>query len=542
MKNTITERLKGGIAGFLAASILVGGGVIAVQRSERIDVYYDDIQIYVDGMKIEPKDVNGNKVEPFIYNGTTYLPVRAVGNAFGKEVAWDGENKSVYLGKQPVIYPDANSDLAVPMNVAQGKKFNMYIAHSSNNRNYIANEVTGETINDATYKRNQLTEEYTGASLKFIGTTRPSDGGSQQQESAMIRTLIQAGDDTYDAYVHVQHSGMPTLIEEGLFVNWNDIPYVNIENPWWYANVQRDICFGNKIYCMTGDYNLASFSATECLAFNKKMCDELGLYYPYQSVFNGTWTHDRFIEYIKAATKDLNGDGKLDYENDNYGFGGWQYEQIPALFAGYGGQCIAKDADDLPLFNLDAEHTFTVIDKMLEVFDNGGAFFEGRTYGVDDKMFNEGRLLFNDTFISGIPGMRGNEKVDVGFVPYPKLDEDQEEYYSRTANISCLTYIPVTNNDLETTGAVLETLAYYGNRLVLPAYYDIILTNKSERDVESEQMIPIIKNSSRFMDQVIGFTGANIIVADSGNTLASHIVSNYKQWEAKIEALIEIYE
>ncbi len=39
--------------------------------------------------------------EPFIYNGTTYLPVRAVGEAVGKEVAWDNDTKTVTLTTPP---------------------------------------------------------------------------------------------------------------------------------------------------------------------------------------------------------------------------------------------------------------------------------------------------------------------------------------------------------------------------------------------------------------------------------------------------------
>ncbi|MBE6703738.1 MAG: extracellular solute-binding protein [Ruminococcaceae bacterium] len=432
--------------------------------------------------------------------------------------------------------------LEVPAGIAEGKTFSVYIAHSSVNNNYIREEETGDDLNDSIYQRNALTEQHTGVELNFVGSTRPTDGASQGQETAQVRTLIQSGDDTYDAYINVQHSGMPTLIEEGMFIDWNEIPHVKLENPWWYANVQRDICFGNKIYCMTGDYNLASFSNTECLIFNKTMCDELELEYPYQAVFDGTWTHDMFVEYIKKATKDLNGDGKLDYDNDRYGFGGWQYEQLQALFAGYGGECLIKDEENLPVLNIDNELTYTVVDKMIEVFDNEGAFFEGKTFGIDDKMFNEGRLLFNDSFISSVPGTRSLENIDVGFVPYPKLDEDQEDYYSRTANISCLTYIPVTNQDLDKTGAVLETLAYYGNQLVLPTYFDIILTIKSTRDAESEEMIPIIRNSARFLDQVIGFNGSNIVTAKSGNTLASYIASNQDTWEEKIATLIETYQ
>lgn len=64
-----------------------------------IEVDYLDIKLVVNGKEVTPKDVNGNVVEPFAYNGTTYLPVRAVGEALGKTVRWDGETKTVHLGE-----------------------------------------------------------------------------------------------------------------------------------------------------------------------------------------------------------------------------------------------------------------------------------------------------------------------------------------------------------------------------------------------------------------------------------------------------------
>lgn len=59
------------------------------------------IQIFVDGEKMEPKDANGNPVETFIYNGTTYVPLRAVSQYLGKTVKWDGDTRSVYIGEVP---------------------------------------------------------------------------------------------------------------------------------------------------------------------------------------------------------------------------------------------------------------------------------------------------------------------------------------------------------------------------------------------------------------------------------------------------------
>ena len=44
------------------------------------------------------KDANGKTVLPITYNGTTYLPVRAVGTLLGTEINYDGATSSVLIG------------------------------------------------------------------------------------------------------------------------------------------------------------------------------------------------------------------------------------------------------------------------------------------------------------------------------------------------------------------------------------------------------------------------------------------------------------
>lgn len=91
--------LKGYLSGVMSAALLAGCiTAFAANTTTLYDVIADGVRIVVDGRRINPTDANGNTVEPIIYNGTTYLPVRAVANAFGKAVSWDGRNYTVYLG------------------------------------------------------------------------------------------------------------------------------------------------------------------------------------------------------------------------------------------------------------------------------------------------------------------------------------------------------------------------------------------------------------------------------------------------------------
>lgn len=76
-------------------------------------------------------DVNGTKVYPILYQGTTYLPVRAVSSMFSIDVKWDGENNKIYLstgksdpvtcktidifvsGKNETVLPNINKTISI---------------------------------------------------------------------------------------------------------------------------------------------------------------------------------------------------------------------------------------------------------------------------------------------------------------------------------------------------------------------------------------------------------------------------------------------
>jgi hypothetical protein len=95
------DKIKGFLVGFLACALLVGlafPSLAAGSLTTLRDVLVGGITIVIDGQELRPTDANGNPVDPMIYNGTTYLPVRAVSSALGKAVYWDGPTYTVYLG------------------------------------------------------------------------------------------------------------------------------------------------------------------------------------------------------------------------------------------------------------------------------------------------------------------------------------------------------------------------------------------------------------------------------------------------------------
>lgn len=83
----------------IGATVMGAIPAMGYDGTRTIQAVFKNIKICVDGVQMTPRDTAGKEVEPFIYNGTTYLPVRAVGEAVGKEVTYDGSTNTVYLGK-----------------------------------------------------------------------------------------------------------------------------------------------------------------------------------------------------------------------------------------------------------------------------------------------------------------------------------------------------------------------------------------------------------------------------------------------------------
>lgn len=91
------ERMQGMVAGFMAGALAVSGTGYAISATKSIQVDYDGIKVYKDSALQTLADAAGNAIEPFIYQGTTYLPVRNAAELAGMQVTWDSSSKSVYL-------------------------------------------------------------------------------------------------------------------------------------------------------------------------------------------------------------------------------------------------------------------------------------------------------------------------------------------------------------------------------------------------------------------------------------------------------------
>lgn len=131
-----------GIAVCLMVTLLVVPA-FASTLSKTAQLVYNDIKITLNGGAVTPTDANGNAVEPFIIDGTTYLPLRAISNALGLGVTWDATTKTAALTTSSDIIsaPDTIFSTTTETNGFQGRL--MYVngvvqsASLVNNTNYL---------------------------------------------------------------------------------------------------------------------------------------------------------------------------------------------------------------------------------------------------------------------------------------------------------------------------------------------------------------------------------------------------------------------
>ena len=101
MKNRNRGILTGVVAGLLV--ICLAGTCMAITENKHALLEFMNIRVTLDGKDVTPKDVEGNTVEPFAINGTTYLPIRGISHIAGLGVGWDQATHTVTLTSPPPV-------------------------------------------------------------------------------------------------------------------------------------------------------------------------------------------------------------------------------------------------------------------------------------------------------------------------------------------------------------------------------------------------------------------------------------------------------
>lgn len=354
-------------------------------------------------------------------------------------------------------------------------------------KNVIAEEMTGDLINDAQFSMKLEMENRFNTALKEVYT-------ADIWSTAYVARLVKAGDDTYEI-CFVLDLYAPGYANSALVLPLDQVPYIDITKPYWDQALQPCVTIAGKNWFAFGCYDLSYYDLTHILTFNKDMVKDLNLEDPYELVREDRWTVDAFAEAAAVSVRDLDGNGEMT-EDDAWGFTSVAKQILPCFWMAAGEQSIAKDENDIPYLNvLGNERFFSVFEKLFSVmWDNGiwcpntedQNFWSGTV-----NMFGSGRALFAAQTFYYLSEFRDVE-ADFGILPYPKFTEDQNGYHSRVEGGCKIAVVPVTNHKPDTAGAILEAMASWGFNNLIPEYYEIALKRKTSRDEASSAMLDLI--------------------------------------------------
>ena len=98
--------LKTALLVCLTAGAFTLGAAAATGAQQISAMLRPDITVKLNGENQDMYDKNGTRVYPIEYNGSTYLPIRAIGTLLEQEVVWDTTTQTVFLSTKVETKPE----------------------------------------------------------------------------------------------------------------------------------------------------------------------------------------------------------------------------------------------------------------------------------------------------------------------------------------------------------------------------------------------------------------------------------------------------
>lgn len=405
---------------------------------------------------------------------------------------------------------------------------------------FFAHEYTGDSMNDAIYKRTAFVEETLNITMTEVSYVQTNPGA----QISALKASIQSGD---DAYQMALMQCFDELMTEGFLYPVDTLPYIDLDSDWWNRDAMDSLRANKHYYYCVSDYTIPVPFA---IFFNKDMVTNYGLENPYTLVKEGKWTMDAMFDMGLAVAQDMDGDGTYS-DGDIVGIAAHVGSLYVNFMTGSGQFVGSRDTDGNITIDMYNERMISIVEKLYNYMIQPCATID-TTEGVWADPFGMlgGNVLFRLNSIA-LGHLYRDAEENIGILPYPKYDEDQEEYVS--LNWGGLMGIPASIQNTEMVGAVLELLAWNSAETVIPAYYDVMLDGKLARDEDSIAMLDLL------FDSFVYDPGLNLLGSKSGvsnlfwtiNTLvfeqkstdfASYYAENEKAALATIEAFYEAME
>ena len=395
-------------------------------------------------------------------------------------------------------------------------------------------EVEG-TVMQKLVERQRNVEDRFGVTIRLTKVH-----GNWENRTTFVQTLannVQSNMHTYDLVgQYTPAAGIGAM--QGLYYDLNEVPYFDLEKPWWPELISQTATIGDKLYFTTGDITPTLIRNVHSMFVNTDLYASLGLadLADGRSIYDVVRDMDWTLEMLQTM-----GIGTVGNQEGMYGITFDNNVQADAFFYG-GGFMLVENVDGVLLLSDDLSST-TLNDYFDEIKDlfvgeyEDVAITTSSAFIANQSIFYTGTIAQSQTFT--------DEEVHFSILPMPMRSSEQENYYTCSSFWVTMYSVPADADDLEMSGMILEALGSEAYRTVSDEiYYNFFQTRYNAEDgADSAQMFDIVSASvvfdtaRLFADELSMFSAFRTGVSDTSDpngSWSSIYGSLNATWEERI--------
>lgn len=355
-----------------------------------------------------------------------------------------------------------------------------------------AEEATGNSENDSVYNRNKKIGNRFNVK---IGSEVYENGDALEED---FRTGVAAGEVPFDVAMDQAFSSC-NLIMEKVVIDWNEVENLELSQKWWNSLSNDSATVNNKAYAITGDIAITTLTYTWGMFVNLNLAQDWNIDTNelYQTVLDGKWTLDTMQTMVKGIYRDLNGNSEKDVD-DIYGYMAGPGDCTDVWPMAMDNPITGRDSDGNVILTF---MTDKMTDAYSDIFDlhwnNEGAF---AACGWDGELdyFVKGNVVFAPMYFHRCFSELKDMSDEYSILPYPKYNESQSNYYTSALDEYSVLLLPLTTEDTNMVGKIVESMCAESYNSVMPTWYDIALKGKYANDVTTQKLIELIMSGRRF--------------------------------------------
>ena len=373
----------------------------------------------------------------------------------------------------------------------EGAEYKMLIS-SQHETFYMQDAETGDIVESACFARNLSIEERYKCEILYV----PMDGnasGKAEFQATVQNSISAAQADAFNLVIGQNYYCLP-LVSVGAYHNLRESDVIDFDADWAHTAINNNGTVNGKLYGASGAFVISQLTHALALYYNKDIFEDYGFaeqYDIYEIVRNGKWTYALFFEMVTAFD-----DVDETSPSAVYGFDTFYHAAI-GLHTGFGNNPIIKNAEgEYTLDNYYNTHLEDIYSKLRELYNDHAAVASEEDIAKvtnGDSGSRMDHLLFCMNYLHGAletAAFGKSESHELGILPAPKYDENQETYYTRIMR-GDLYYIP-KNADFETAALLTEALNYETYKIVYPEYWDKVVEFRAANTADDREMVQIL--------------------------------------------------